>query len=80
LETLSRRCRKEGLLAGANSVMLNLTPLKYRAHYAIYPNKAYSGVEVGEQIRQTISLLKGLGRAPTDLGVSSSLLANDEKK
>jgi biotin synthase len=32
--------RKQGLLVGANVVMPNLTPVKYRALYQIYPAKA----------------------------------------
>ena len=70
-ETLSFQARKKGLSSGANSVMLNLTPLKYRKHYAIYPNKAYGQTEIDSQITETIDLLKSLGRAPTDLGIAS---------
>lgn len=72
-ETLDASARKKGLLAGANSVMLNVTPLKYRKMYSIYPNKAYSTDLIDVQIEETISLLKGLGRAPTDLGISKAL-------
>jgi biotin synthase len=32
--------RELGLLRGANVVMPNVTPVRYRAHYAIYPSKA----------------------------------------
>ena len=32
--------RELGLVRGANVVMPNLTPLQYRIHYEIYPNKA----------------------------------------
>lgn len=32
--------REKAFLAGANVVMPNVTPLKYRAEYRIYPNKA----------------------------------------
>ena len=68
-ETLSPSAREKGLLAGANSVMLNVTPEKYREDYAIYPGKAYNKVDIREQIDETLSLLRSLGRAPTDLGV-----------
>ncbi|MGO8748610.1 MAG: [FeFe] hydrogenase H-cluster radical SAM maturase HydE [Thermoguttaceae bacterium] len=34
------RGRELGLVRGANVVMPNLTPAKYRIHYEIYPNKA----------------------------------------
>jgi biotin synthase len=42
LETLAgEKIRKRALLAGANSLMFNLTPDKYRSLYKIYPNKFY---------------------------------------
>jgi biotin synthase len=41
LATISRESGRElGLLRGANIVMPNLTPPKYRALYEIYPDKA----------------------------------------
>jgi len=41
LATLNKRNGRElGLVRGANVVMPNLTPPKYRVHYEIYPNKA----------------------------------------
>lgn len=33
--------RKEGLMAGGNALMFNLTPPRYRRLYQIYPNKFY---------------------------------------
>lgn len=72
LETLCSAARKEGLLAGANSLMLNVTPVKYRKLYAIYPNKANNKELISTQIKEAVSLLKSLGRAPTDLGVSET--------
>lgn len=42
LETLAgEEGRKQALWAGANSLMFNLTPAKYRPHYKIYDNKFY---------------------------------------
>jgi len=70
LETLDPATRRKGLLSGANSLMLNVTPVKYRKLYEIYPNKAYSKELIDKQIDEAIALLKSLGRAPTDLGVS----------
>jgi len=70
LETLEPTIRKRGLLSGANSLMINVTPVKYRKLYEIYPNKVYSKDLIDEQIDEAITLLKSLGRAPTDLGVS----------
>jgi len=67
LETLNKDAAKEGLLAGANSLMLNVTPLSYRQLYSIYPNRAHQSEDISMQIESTVSLLRSLGRAPTDL-------------
>lgn len=67
-ETLSQEARRKGLLAGGNSVMLNVTPLPYREKYAIYPDRAHKSEGIQTQIHETIALLGSLGRAPTDLG------------
>lgn len=68
-ETLDPEARRKGLLAGANSVMLNVTPEKYRKLYNIYPNRAHGDESIEEQIKTTLELLYSLGRAPTDLGI-----------
>jgi len=50
LETLDKiNGKKKALLAGANSLMINLTPAKYREHYLIYPNKYYQTSNVWEK-------------------------------
>ncbi|EKE01447.1 MAG: hypothetical protein ACD_21C00131G0001 [uncultured bacterium] len=69
LETLDKNAKKEALLAGANSLMINITPIKYRQLYTIYDNKADSEKEVAQSIKETVELLYELGRAPTDIGV-----------
>jgi len=76
LETLAPDAKRTGLLAGANSLMINLTPEKYRKHYDLYPGKVKSRNktqdsehETENEIRETIKLLESIGRAPTDLGV-----------
>jgi biotin synthase len=71
-ETLDKNARRLGLLAGASSVMLNVTPPKYRKLYSIYPNRAHETETIEEQIAQTLELLYSLGRAPTDLGVGGT--------
>ena len=71
-ETLSPRARERGLACGANSVMLNVTPLKYRPLYSIYPQRAHEQEPLELQIKETITLLKSLGRAPTDLSVNKN--------
>lgn len=68
LETLNTQARKKGLLAGANSVMLNATPLPYRKLYDLYPTRAHNSEELSTQIQEVVSLLQSIGRAPTDLG------------
>lgn len=67
-ETLNAHAREKGLMAGANSVMLNVTPKAYAKNYQIYPDRAHSGEDLQGQIEKTLSLLMDLGRAPTDLG------------
>jgi biotin synthase len=69
LETISPQARRGALLAGANSVMLNVTPLTYRKFYSIYPNRAHESESIEIQINGTIALLESLGRAPTDLSI-----------
>ena len=70
LETLyGDNGKRQGLMSGANSLMLNVTPMKYRKLYDIYPNRAGMEKEINNQIKETLSLLRELGRAPTDLGI-----------
>lgn len=69
LETLNKAAKKEALLAGANSMMINITPMSYRPLYAIYNNRADLAKGVEQNISETTKLLYELGRAPTDIGV-----------
>ncbi len=69
LETLDKDAKKEGLLAGANSLMINITPLEYRNLYSIYPGRAGTDKGIEQQIKETTDLLYSLGRAPTDIGL-----------
>ncbi|MDP2765854.1 MAG: radical SAM protein [Candidatus Methanoperedens sp.] len=69
LETINPDARREALLAGANSVMLNVTPVKYRPFYSIYPSRAHEKESIEVQIKDTIGLLMSLGRSPTDLNI-----------
>lgn len=52
-----------GLLSGGNSLMINVTPERYRRLYQIYPDRT------GIEIEKAIKLLHSIGRAPTDLGI-----------
>jgi len=71
-ETIDVKARERALLAGANSVMLNITPLEYRKLYNIYPKRAHARETIEKQIKDATALLRHLGRAPTDLSVSSN--------
>ena len=62
LETLGEENRKKGLESGANALMVNLTPMKHREHYQIYPNKFGTKDEVVAASDSAISLVRSLGR------------------
>ncbi|MFA5794284.1 MAG: HypC/HybG/HupF family hydrogenase formation chaperone [Candidatus Brocadiia bacterium] len=64
---------RQALMAGANSLMINVTPQKYRKLYDIYPGRFGTEMSTQQQIDRVISLLKSLGRAPTDLSVAEEL-------
>jgi len=69
LETLGKEARKNGLLSGANSLMINLTPSYYKKLYELYPGRPDRDKNLLENIKETIELLFSLGRAPIDLGI-----------
>ena len=63
LATLNREAGRElGLARGANVVMPNLTPVKYRAFYEIYPAKACIGETAQECARCLQARIEGIGR------------------
>jgi biotin synthase len=70
LETLDRENGlRLALLSGANSLMINLTPEKYRRLYDIYPDRAGMDTGIPEKINSVVALLQSIGRAPADLGI-----------
>jgi biotin synthase len=70
LETLDKENGlKQGLLAGGNSLMINVTPAGYRRLYDIYPDRAGKDADIKERIGSTVKLLYSIGRAPTDIGL-----------
>jgi biotin synthase len=71
VETLSSNATREALLAGANSMIINLTPQQYKKLYAIYDNRAGAEHKVAASVQATINLLQSLGRAPTDLSIAA---------
>ncbi len=69
-ETLDREnAVRLGLMAGANSLMINVTPRKYRRRYDIYPHRAGIDSNIHSRIDSVVKLLHSIGRAPTDLGI-----------
>ncbi len=64
LATLNVRSGRElGLVRGANVIMPNLTPPKYRALYEIYPNKACVGETAGICRDCTEARIRSVGRS-----------------
>ncbi len=54
--------RELGLQRGANVVMPNLTPQKYRRMYEIYPAKAASNEDAGQSCAAALRQIRALGR------------------
>lgn len=61
LGTLDMDGRERGILAGANVVMPNLSPLDVRNKYMIYDNKIATGLEAAEAIEQLKERLQIIG-------------------
>ena len=69
LGTVSGDGRQLGMLAGANVVMPNLSPLSVRSKYALYDNKANSGSEAAEGLQLLKASMEAIGfRVVTDRG------------
>lgn len=61
LATLAPDGREQGILAGANVVMPNLSPLEQRANYTLYNNKAAFGAEASEGLCKLEQRLAAIG-------------------
>lgn len=61
LATLAPDGREQGILAGANVVMPNLSPRKLRKKYELYDNKASLGAESAEGLHLLQQQLKTIG-------------------
>lgn len=61
LGTIHPSGREKGILAGANVVMPNLSPVKVRKKYALYDNKICTGEEAAECRFCLQSRMKGIG-------------------
>ncbi|MBU0581179.1 MAG: radical SAM protein [Candidatus Margulisbacteria bacterium] len=75
LETLDKAVPKEALLAGGNSMMINVTPKEYQKLYAIYDNRAHVNQSIEKNVKEVVSLLFSLGRSPTDIGDVQSFIS-----
>lgn len=61
LATSTPSGRERGIIAGANVVMPNLTPYKYRKNYDLYDNKVSSGAESVDGIETLRSRMQAIG-------------------
>lgn len=69
LDTVSGDGRQLGILAGANVVMPNLSPLSVRSKYALYDGKAHLGSEAAEGLNLLKQSMEAIGyQVVTDRG------------
>lgn len=61
LGSLDPQGRTKGMLAGANVVMPNLSPLNVRANYELYNNKAHTGTEAAEHLSLLDADMQSIG-------------------
>lgn len=61
LGTLEPKGREKGLLAGANVVMPNLSPINYRKSYELYDNKICTGEESAQCVECITDRVKSIG-------------------
>ncbi len=69
LATLDARGTEKGILAGANVVMPNLSPILAKQKYELYDNKAYGGSEAAKNVEELKVRMEAIGyRVVTDRG------------
>ena len=69
LGTAAPNGREQGVLAGANVVMPNLSPLDVRKKYMLYDNKISTGVEAAANIKELKQRMASIGyEVVTDRG------------
>ncbi|HBU12039.1 MAG TPA: [FeFe] hydrogenase H-cluster radical SAM maturase HydE [Clostridiales bacterium] len=61
LATIAQNGREQGILAGANVVMPNLSPADVREKYMLYDGKAYAGEEAAESLSLLKNMLRNIG-------------------
>ena len=64
LGTVNEAGREKGLLAGANVVMPNLSPLENRDNYNLYDHKLCTGKEAAEHLPELVRQIESLGLTP----------------
>ena len=60
LGSLDEKGREKGILAGANVVMPNLSPMSVRDKYTLYNNKANTGTEAAEGLEELKKRMKAI--------------------
>lgn len=71
LGALSENGQQLGILAGANVIMPNLSPLQNRALYSLYDNKPNTGTQAAENLAQLCNNMEQIGyKIVTDRGDS----------
>ena len=69
LATLDEKGCEKGILAGANVVMPNLSPMSAKQKYELYDNKAYGGSEAAKNVEELKARMEAIGyRVVTDRG------------
>ena len=69
LGTIDEKGREKGILAGANVVMPNLSPLTVRKKYLLYNNKISTGSESAQCKAELEQKIKSIGyRVVTERG------------
>lgn len=61
LSTMAEDGREQGILAGANVVMPNLSPLAVRDQYQLYDRKKHSGAEAASGLRELKERMEAIG-------------------
>lgn len=61
LGTMDTFGREKGMAAGANVIMPNLSPLRFRDKYALYDNKISTGDEAAEAVEEMRKRMKNAG-------------------
>ena len=61
LGTIARDGREQGILAGANVIMPNLSPPDVREKYLLYDNKLCTGDEAAESLNDLKKRMEGIG-------------------